>query len=55
MKSLHAIFEGGQILFPFDYPDLEGPTEVIVIFPGEDITLLSTCGDDDPWKDDIPW
>ncbi len=34
MRVIHAIYDEGNISFPFTFPEYAGPVAVIVVFPG---------------------
>ncbi len=37
MKALQAIYQNGQIDFLFTFPETQGPVNILVIFPEQDI------------------
>lgn len=34
MIAREGIYEDGKVFFPFNFPDTDGPVQVMVIFPG---------------------
>lgn len=56
MKVVDAIFENGDIIFPFEIPESAGPIGVIIIFPDDPVDALDWQTEDD-WETvlDIPY
>lgn len=40
MKAMEAIFEKGEVIFPFNPPDSYGPIGILIIFPDEPVDAL---------------
>jgi len=55
MRAIHAIFDRGQVDFVFDYPEMEGPVPVLVIFPDDRDELPPDESGDLNFKGDSPW
>ena len=52
MRALPAIYEQGRIMFPFDFPEYEGPVSVLVVFPSE---LEHYEHEPEECDDELPW
>jgi len=40
MKAVEAIYEKGEITFPFEVPETHGPVSILVIFPDDPVDFL---------------
>jgi len=40
MKAVQAIYENGEVIFPFKRPDDKGPIAILVIFPDDPVDAL---------------